>query len=367
MPSVETIHPNAGALPLGRLGRREIDEVRLLLRGSSVVDWFRLHFEGREDARAFLRLNELDPARAADRGRLDDLRLRSIEYLGGHLRYRVPDEVRQASIEDLFDLASGKGRRSHRLYACLILKVMHILHHVEAHELLSMLPMSNAEVGILLHAKIERVVRGLMERQFPLVHFAGNAKTLDSTISKLLAKKDTQATQVFDRLRFRLVVERREDVPSLLLALLREVVPFNYLVPSQAENTLIDVDQMLVRAGNLAALRSAQQGSTLNEEEAPEPIARPRNEFSGPQFRVVNFVAQVPIRVDRVMPVQSRRLMGLGPVVFGTVEFQVMDRSTAERNESGPNRHALYKQRQRVRVRERLERGKRRRKPGPPS
>jgi uncharacterized protein (TIGR04552 family) len=350
------------AVPPGRFGRREIDELRLLLRGGSVVDWFRLHMERPEAVRAFLRLNEFDPDEVMDRARLDDLRDRAQDYLRQHLRYRIPERAAGAPIETLFELASGKGRRAHRLYACLTLKVMHILNHVEAHELLSMLPISNAEIGILLHAKIERVVRHLRAQRFPLVDFAGNAKTLNSTVGKLLAKKDTQAAQVFDRLRFRLVVRQLEDVPSLLLVMIREIAPFNYVVPNQSENTLVELEALLRRAGNVRV--GEREAAQMNESIANDlELAHPSNEFSGPDFRVVNFVAQVPLRVDRIMPFQSRRLTGLGPVVFGTAEFQVMDEATARRNEAGPNRHALYKRRQMVRIRERLERGRRGREP----
>lgn len=354
----------ATAIPPGRFGRREIDELRLLLRGGSVVDWFRLHMEQPEAVRAFLRLNEFDLDDVMDRARLEDLRDRAQDYLSRHLRYRIPERVAGAPIETLFELASGKGRRAHRLYACLTLKVMHILNHVEAHELLSMLPISNAEIGILLHAKIERVVRHLRAQRFPLVDFAGNAKTLNSTVGKLLAKKDTQAAQVFDRLRFRLVVRQLEDVPSLLVVMIREIAPFNYVVPNQSENTLIELEALLRRAGNVRV--GEREAVQMNEAVAID-IKRehPSNEFSGPDFRVVNFVAQVPLRVDRIMPFQSRRLMGLGPIVFGTAEFQVMDEATAEQNEAGPNRHALYKRRQMLRIRERLERGRRGRKTAP--
>jgi len=361
--SVPTLHPDGGAVPLGRFGHHEIDCLRLLLRGSSVVDWYRLHFRRKDEVRAFLRVNELDPDDPVDEARLADLHARATEYLIDHLRYRVPEVIRDSDPIELFELASGKGRRAYRLYACLTLKVMHILHHVEAHELLSMLPISNAEVAVLLHAKVERVVRGLLERRYPIVDFSGSTKSYYSTVSKLLAKKDTQATQVFDRIRFRIVVERLEDIPPLLVALMRELIPFNYVVPSQSENTLIDADDMMIRSGNLAAIRAEKDAAALNETEKVERRAGPRNEFSGRDFRILNFVVQVPVRVDRVVPFQSRRLMGLGPVVFGTVEFQVVDRATALKNESGQNRHALYKRRQLARVRERLERGKRKKTP----
>jgi uncharacterized protein (TIGR04552 family) len=256
-------------------------------------------------------------------------------------------------------LASGHGRRSARLHACLILKVMHIIHYVEAHELLARLAISQAEVATLLQAKVERVVRGLLERNFPIVEFAGNSKAYDSMITKLLAKKDTQAAQVFDKLRFRIIVDRLEDVPALLLALQRELVPFNYLVPNQAENTLVDLDHLLVRSGNISGIRVISEGDTeLNEANIAAAHVK-KNEFSGPDYRVVHFVAEIPLRIDRVLPFQSPRVLGLGPVVFGTVEFQVIDQVTARGNETGENRHSEYKHRQRGKVKERLERGKR--------
>lgn len=343
---------------LDTLGAQDLDVLRLMLHGSSVVDWFRLHFESAEAVDAFLRVNEFHMSDDMDRARVADVQARAVEYLTGHLRYRISEPVLHAGIQELFLMASGQGRRAHRLQACLVLKVMHIIHHMEAHELLSTIAISNHEVSILLHAKVERVVRGLLERGAPIVDFAGNTKSYHSTLSKLLAKKDTHAAQLFDRLRFRVVVAGQEDIPGLLLALTRELIPFNYLVPSQSENSLVHLEEMLQRAEHPLIARS-----DLLNEAAREPIDTRHNEFSGPGYRIVNFVAQVPVRVDQVMPLQGRRQMGLGPVVFGTIEFQVVDRATAIRNEQGENRHALYKRRQTARVRERLERGKRRKVP----
>jgi uncharacterized protein (TIGR04552 family) len=138
-------------------------------------------------------------------------------------------------------------------------------------------------------------------------------------------------------------------------------MPFNYIMPSQADNSLVDIDRVLTRAGNLAAIRALQdKDPDLNEEPSEETFTARRNEFSGPDYRVVNFVADVPLRIDRVLSFQSPRLKGLGGIVFTAVEFQIVDRMTAETNELGENKHSLYKQRQRGKVKERLERGKRR-------
>ncbi len=365
MRHVLPLHPAHDVMPLGRLGHHEIDSLRLLLKGGSVVDWFRLNLDDRDEIDAFIRVNELEPEEAGDWARLTDLRRKAVVYLVEHLGYKVPEVIASADFRSLVRYASGKGRRAYRMYACMALKVMHIIHYTEAHELLSMLPISNAELAILLTAKVERVVRGLLERNFPIVEFSGNTKTSSSILSKLLAKKNTQATALFDKVRFRFVVARPEDITPLLVAIMRELMPFNYLVPNQSENTLVDLDAMLVRAGNLTAIRARKnEDADLNESTANDLAAEPKNEFSGPNYRVVNFVAEVPIRADRILSFEGNpRLEGLGRVVFGTVEFQLVDRVTARANETGENKHSLYKRRQLLKVKERLERGKRKKVP----
>lgn len=358
--SVPTLHPRPGVVPLGRIETHDLDVLRLVLRGSSVVDWYRMHFRSRDEVRAFIRVNGMDPDDAMDRARIAEMQAEAEQILREHLGYRrIPEVIKHASIEELFDYASGKGRRAYRFYACIMLKIIHVVHYTAAHELLSMLPISNAELVVLLRGKVEQAVRGLIERGFPIVEFSGNAKSKRSVMTKLLAKKDTQAAQVFDKLRFRFVTKRLEDVPSVLVALSRELFPFTYLVPNQSDNSLIDLDHVLRRAGNQRVI----EGLTADREEVNEAsrsvLSSPKNEFSGPGYKVVHFVTEVPVRIDRVLPFRGPRLMGLGSVVFGTVEFQVMDERSARTNEQGENRHALYKARQLVRVKERLERGKR--------
>ena len=357
-----TLHPRAGALPLSLFGPGEIDALRLLLKGSSVVDWTRLHYDEMRQIDAFLQVNEVDPI--GDDERLRDLHARSLDYLGGHLRYkRIPESVVMVNdIRTLFLMASGHARRREKMFACMLLKVMHILHYLEAHELLSRLPISLAEISVLVRAKVERFVRGLLERKFPIIDFAGNTKSNDSILSKLLAKKDSQAAKVFDKLRFRLVVERNEDIPSLILAMMDEITPYNYIIPNQSDNSLLDLDTLLFRAGNMTSIRAQQNDLSveLNEPAEEQFLNQRKNEFSGPSYKVVSFVAEVPIRIDSIMSLQQRVLMRLGRVVFGNVEFQIVDRNRAQENDRGENRHALYKARQQERVKLRLEHGRKR-------
>jgi len=321
----------------------------------------RLNFESDDEIEAFLHVNEFYLSQRLDRVRLSQLQSRAMTYLETHLKYRISEVVKAApDIRALIRFASQvKGRRSHRFFACLVLKVMHIIHHVEARELLSKLPISDAEVSTLVQAKIERTVRGLLERDFPIVDFLGSQKRAYSVYSKLLAKKGTQAAQILDKLRFRIIVDRLEDLPSLVLALSRELIPFCYVVPGQTHNSLVDLHRLLIRAGHVISYNNLKEPQ-FNELPVTDLVADQRNEFSGPNYRILNFVVEVPLRVDGFMTQHVQLFRELGPIIFGVVEFQLVDKVTAQKNESGDNRHAMYKARQRQRVKKRLEAGRRR-------
>ena len=57
------IEPKLPDLPVrsvAEMGLKELERVRLILRGGSVVDWRRLHFRNRDEVDRFLRLCGLD-------------------------------------------------------------------------------------------------------------------------------------------------------------------------------------------------------------------------------------------------------------------------------------------------------------------
>jgi len=76
--------------------------------------------------------------------------------------------------------------------------------------------------------------------------------------------------------------------------------------------------------------------------------------FSAAGFKMINFVVDIPIRVDDLVEQMPGHTTELGRVVFCLVEFQLMDRETDVNNNSGDNRHSLYKARQHKKVLERL-------------
>ena len=231
--------------------------------------------------------------------------------------------------------------------ACMLLKVMHIIYHLDARELATTLAISDNDIFSQVEESVTRMFDELRTAGVPVVEFSWSRKTKESQVTKLLLKKETSAARVFDRLRFRLIVRNAADLVPTLRILLHRCIPFNYVVPGQTVNTLIDL-------ASLKALHDA----AFDTEEGAAPVAPPAaagagNEFSGQSFRLLNFIADLPVRVDALLPPGSRA-DGKHCVVFVTAEFQIMDKGTAEANEQGDNSHTQYKHRQHQHVRVRL-------------
>jgi len=326
----------------------DLERMRLILRGGSVIDWRRLHFETREEVDQYLRLCLFEPDDPFDRDRLQRILDEAVDYLRTTFRYVVAEEVAQpARVQDLFLLASGVGNSKLRRIACLVLKVMHVVHHIEAVGLLHRARVSEDELCQLVTQRVDNCMEQLRREGFPVVAAAGSVKTRHSLITKLLAKKETLAAQIYDRVRYRVVTDDRDHVLPVLIRLCDLLVPFNFVVPGQTQNTLICFRELLRDWPSLRHMAPQLQVGLLDDEEEPE-----HNEFSGDSYKVLNFVAELPVRLpERAVDV------GDGRIAFCMVELQLVDRETAQANESGENAHLRYKRRQLRRVLRRLSRG----------
>jgi uncharacterized protein (TIGR04552 family) len=346
----------AALRPLERMGVAELEALRLVLRGGSVVDWRRLDFRDRYEVDRFLRLNLFDVDDPRDERRLRSIVRQSVDYLRSEFGYRVAPAVAEVpDVRDLFLLASGVSQPArYRRIACVVLKVMHVIHHLEARELLFRTALREADLAERVDRRVMAEAERMKALGLPVVEFRGNMKSRSSLVTKLLAKKESVAAQVFDRVRYRILTERTDQIAPVVWHLSQTLFPFNYAVPGQTQNSL-------VRFADL--VRSHPDGEhvagTLQlppDLERRDPAA-PRNEFSGKDFKVLNFVVDLPVRIDDLVPAKDRLADELGRIVFSLVEFQVIDVATAQRNEEGDSSHERYKRRQQKRVLRRLSRG----------
>ncbi len=337
---------------LDELTLADLEAIRLILRGDSVIDWHRLNFQSIDEARSLIEAQELRPDDPADRARMEAIKGEAISYLRRHFAFPIPKPVERASTEELMMLASGKGHR--QLCACTILKVMHIIHHLDARELLFTLPLSDQEVFHLIEEKVYRVIGGMLAAGFPVVEFIGGRKNKDSLYTKLLSKQDTIAAAIYDKLRFRIVCRSQADILPVLRYLSERLFPFNYVIPSESINTILHFKSFCEAHPHLRSLLPHIQNGPDDDLKAGD------NRFSADTYRTIHFVVDIPVRLPRELrEVAPPNAWALGSVVFVLCEFQLIDRETEAQNEIGEASHDRYKERQKEAVMRRLKLGKR--------
>ncbi|HXN31721.1 MAG TPA: TIGR04552 family protein [Polyangiaceae bacterium] len=337
--------------PLDQFTLADLESVRLVLRGDSVIDWRRLDFATDAEVGTFLSAHELRPEDPADRLRMEHVKGEAVAYLRRQFEYPIPRPIERATVPELVLLASGRGHRA--MCACTILKCMHIINHLDGRELLFVLPMSDQEVFHIVEEKVYRVIGGMLAAGFPIIEFVGGRKNKDSLITKLLSKQETIAAQIFDKLRFRIVTRTRDDIFPIVQYLTTKLFPFNYVVPGQSINSVFSFKSYLEKTSLKGLLGEMQMHGSVVDDYTPS-----ENQFSAQSYRIIHFVVDMPVRLPkRILDRAPPSAPTLGNVIFVICEFQVVDRDTDAHNELGEASHAKYKERQKKAVMRRLQLG----------
>src|SRR5258706_6724558 len=121
---------------------------------------------------------------------------------------------------------------------------MHIIHHINGRAGLLKMSVSDEIIFREIELKVMQVVEELRAAGAPLSEWEWSRKPRDSQITKLLAKRSTLAANIYDKLRFRLIVPTPEDLLPMLATLTRQLIPFNYIVPGESVNQLLDLQQL---------------------------------------------------------------------------------------------------------------------------
>ncbi len=329
----------------------DLESIRLILRGDSVIDWRRLDFGTEDEVHEFLRSQELHPEDPSDRERMEYVKGEAVAYLRRQFDYPIPRPVERSTVPELILLAAGRGHRA--MCACTILKCMHIIHHLDGRELLFVLPMSDQEVFHIVEEKVYRVIGAMLAAGFPVVEFVGGRKHKDSLVTKLLSKQETIAAQIFDKLRFRVVTRGRDDIFPILQYLTKRLFPFNYVVPGQSINSVVGFRAYVEKTPLKALLPQLQPHGEDEDDLTPSD-----NQFSAESYRIIHLVVDMPVRLPkRILDGAPASAAALGNVIFVICEFQIVDRETEAHNELGDASHARYKDRQKKAVMRRLQLG----------
>ena len=340
---------------LDDLTPQTVEAVRRALDGASHLDAYRLQFDSIDEIRRFLRVNLADLDDSFDQARFRHLHAEAMGYVRRHFGYRIPAAVEYLDRpEGLFLAASGDHPTKTQMMACVLLKLMHVINHLDAHSLMHETAIGENELEREVERRLMRAARDMAEVGVPLVSFTGNRKNRDALITKLVVKRDTTAADVLDRVRFRLVTPEREDIVPAMAYLLRHVLPFNHTLARASVNNLVDLDRWLDEREGLRQLALELPGP----QDGRSNLARLVNEFSSDDYRIVNFVVEVPLRLDLFASQTDRSFTpDLGRITYVQAEIQVVDLATSHANELGDNAHDKYKHRQRTAAEQRLKWG----------
>ena len=237
--------PSLRVRPSREMSVHDIEMVRKILRGDSIVDWQRLNLITRDAVGDFLRSAGFRPETDLDRTRLKALQRGAVEYLQQTFDYDFPSELaRPTRVSEVFIAAAGRPSETQRL-ACAILKVMHIVHHLESTELRHTLAVSDQELFDQVEVRVDRAMAELRQGGFGVVRTIPSIKERHSVVTKLLSKPRALAAQIYDRLRFRVITRDDADIVPLLRHMCTRLFPFNYVVPEESRNDILDFRRFL--------------------------------------------------------------------------------------------------------------------------
>lgn len=341
-------------LPLSEFSLSDLEMVRLILRGGTVLDWHRLNLD-RAQATALLQVHRIDLDDPDDRAMIERIRDEAIAYLREVFEFPIPGPVRRASLVDLLEMAADLSNRHRQLCACMLLKAMHTINHFDASEARQALKVSDQELFRAAERRIYQVVSRMMAERLPVVEFLGGRKRRSSMVTKLLSKHDPLSAQLFDKMRFRVVTATKDDILPTINFLSRNLFPFNYVLARESYNTLLPFATYCRGQEHLKELVDRLQIDAEMEDQL-QPMT---NVHSSPQYKVVHWVADMPLKLlnfreafhtDGINPVPR-------PVIYVRAEIQLLDRRSHRENERGDAAHRLYKDRQASFVAERLKVG----------
>ncbi len=334
-------------LAVKKITHGDLLEIRGLLRGDSVIDWSKLHFRSIPAVNEFLRVFMCDPDNVRDMERILQVHRASVDYLSAVLELEVPSVLAHPHrIQNLFLYASSPGK--HRTKACTLLKVMYVINHLEARQLLFNLPISERELFSRVEKRVSKTVMRMVELGFAVEEYVASQKTKESLVTKVLSKREGTAAQVFDRIRFRIIVSQKKQLLPVLFHLKRHLFPFPCVIPGESSNNIEPFQDLVYEAFGMRV-----------EETTVMPASMRSNEFSHRDYKVINFIADIPLRVQDIIERSNLMMLSrFGNTVFIPTEFQIFDTASHFLNESGPAAHSHYKGRQVSEVISRLYAGK---------
>jgi len=302
------------------------------------------------------------------------------------LSLEVPKKITEVNqIPELLMFASQEAQPELRHWACAVLRVIHILSHVDRDIRTHYFKDIQTQILDRFYRQLHRDEAGQLylgrteddPYRVNLVQFEVKPKkSRDSILMKLLHKPQSVAEELFDRVGVRFVTRTRVDAIRVIhyLEHANVVVEAN-IKPSRSRNTLIDalwfeesLDRELPRI-KAKEITEEQMCQILENAPIPAPESDD-NPFSSEHYRAIQFTCRQLIKIknplsDHIRDLkQVARTLTLAPDLSAAIEkvdqryiqrvarffypfeVQVVDEQSYIENEKGRSAHGEYKKAQ---------------------
>lgn len=296
-------------------------------------------------------------------------------------------------ISDLLLIATGnldkKVGKEESIWAGIILKVMHTILHLDKdlrHRFYSTI---QTQIFDRFYKYISRENDKLFiacdekKTVIPLVEFdIKSTKTRESTIIKLLHKKENVAEELFDRIGIRFITESKIDCLRLMKFLYQNhIVMPNNIKPSRSQNSLLDLDTFqskytaILKRAIKENLSEEKLSSVLEELATESSISgisnvEKENEHSSNEYHAIHFTGRQLIKyknpfLSAFSEIRSlakneegesdlaKKLLSLDTSsiakdvrFFYPFEVQITDIASHKKNSEGEASHTEYKKSQ---------------------
>ncbi len=231
------------------------EATRVILGGESSIDMGGLNIRDHRSARLFARNYGYDLEIPAQRAHVVQVYGDAMEFLGaaildGHLE-AIPLEIRMLKDpEDLLVWASFRPQDQLSHWACVVLRVMHTLFHIDHNVNLRYLKDIQAQVFEPYDRFLVPlddgtfVLRGDYEVPLVAVERKEN-KDRASMLLKMLHKPENVAETIYDQIGIRFVAQDRLGVLLVIRFLLdHHVLMPTHIKPSRSRNLLVDLEAL---------------------------------------------------------------------------------------------------------------------------
>jgi uncharacterized protein (TIGR04562 family) len=336
-----------------------------VIGGVSSIDLENIHIDSIEEADAFVKTYGYDIEVENDVERLWSLHVRAVAFIRESLLIedeslpsRVSDRTQLQKVSQLLLIASNKTDED-SWAACAVLRVMHVLAHIENDIFVEYSDTIQDQVlrnfrEHIIQDDVQGTILGrygdvdrIHLKKFEVKPF----KATSSSLVKLLSKPQAVAFTLLDKMGIRFVTKNVVDAFRVVRFLAAEhIVSTPNIMPDQGRNNLYPLNLFLETVKEAGPITSPEEIDQLlaikwNEAQHRAEFYQRKNEFSSSEYRSMKFICRHLIRLN----VAGRELR-----FFFPYEIQILDYDTYIKNLGGATAHEAYKKRQLAVVRGRV-------------